>query len=535
MTDRSELLEALNDAKDLPDGEAKVAELERLTAHADAAQDVRLGFDVRMELIDAYNNHTERWRMLPAFGWCLATFDREPELFDDWDAELLRWYHKWAVATLRGTPRVGLAQTHAALDDMERRFREGGHSLHAVYNLRCRIADHLGDEAEARKWLARWRAARRDENSDCAGCDPSRQADLLAGWGDWEESINVVEPVLTGVLGCTEQPEKAMVTALTPYLRLGRYDEAARAHVRAYRRHRHERDSFPYLAEHLRFCALTANYDRGLDILAEHLGWLDRPYDEMSAMEFTAAGALLCRLAVEAGGTGTEVAAGAADRTITRPAYGDRPAEELSVPAVGALLLGIMEDLAGRFDARNGTTHQSGRMAAWLAERPLDEPVPLPVDEAPAGGWSDELADLPADRLDVVAPLRVEALVAVLHERGDHYVVHEDGTVGGRWGKAIVQFEQLGERGEILHARIVAERQLPAERLADAYEFCNSWNHDRLLPKAYVHDSGDGNLLLAGDVSTDLEHGVTGQQLAVLVNATVSSGATFAEAAAALP
>ncbi|GAB3145712.1 hypothetical protein GCM10027290_26080 [Micromonospora sonneratiae] len=526
MSDRNELIEALSDAKDLPDGEGKVMELERLTAHADAAQDVRLGFDVRMELIDAYNNHTERWRMLPAFGWCLSAFDRQPELFDDWDAELLRWYHKWAVSTLRDTPRVGLAQTQAALDDMDRRFREGGHSPQAVYNLRCRIADHLGDQVAARQWLDQWRTAAQDENSDCAGCDPSRQADLLAGWGEWEEAVKTVEPVLSGVLGCTEQPEKALVTVMVPYLHLGRPEEAAQAHVRAYRRHRHERDSFPYLAEHLRFCALTGNYERGLEILAEHLGWLDQPYDEMSAMEFSAAGALLCRLATEAG---------LGERTIHRPAHGERLAAELAVPALGADLLATSEDLAGRFDARNGTTHQSGRMAAWLAGRPIGDPVTLPSVEAPVEQWSGLAADQPENWLDVVAPLRLESLVAVLHERSDHYFVEPDGTVGGRWGQALIQFEQLGERGEILHARIIAERQLPADRLADAYEFCNGWNHDRLLPKAYVHDNGDGQLILAGDVTTDLEHGVTGQQLAILVNATVSSGAAFAAAAAALP
>jgi hypothetical protein len=526
VNNREELIEALAEAKDLPDGEGKIAELERIAAHADAAGDVRLGFDVRFELIDAYNNHTERWRMLPAFGWCLAAFDRDPSMFDNWDAEMLRWYHKWAVAALRSTPRVGLAQTRSALDDLERRFREGGRSLQVVYNLRCKIADHLGDENAAREWLGRWRGATRDENSDCAGCDPSRQAELLAGWGEWAEAVRIVEPVLNGVQGCTEQPEKALVAVMVPYLRLGRHAEAAQAHVHAYRRHRHERDAFPYLAEHLRFCALTGHFERGLDILAEHLGWLDRPYDEASAMEFAAAGALVCRLADESGLGG---------RTIRRPGYADRNAADLTVPALGADLLAATQDLAGQFDARNGTSHQSGRMAAWLAERPITEPFPLPPDQPPAGELSVQAGAPKEGRQDVVAPLSLEAIVAILDERRDRYVVDEDGTVGGRWGDAIIQFERMGEGGEILHARVVAGRRLPPDRLPDAYEFCNAWNHDRLMPKAYVHDAGEGELVLVGDVTTDLEHGVAGPQLAVLVNSTLATGAAFADAVAALP
>jgi len=363
---RDELLAALEEARDLPDGDAKIAELDRITAHADAAADVRLGFAARLALIEAHNHHTERWRMLPPFEWCLAAFDRDAAMFDPWDTELLRWYHKWAVAALCGTSRVGLARTEATLDDLERRLRSGGHSPQAAHSLRCRIADHVGDEPAARQWLARWQAAPRDEHSDCAGCDPASQARLLADWGHWAEAVEVVEPVLAGELSCPEQPERALAAVLVPYLRLGRYDEAAQAHVRAYRRHRHERDAFPFLADHLRFCALTGHHERGLEILARHLAWLDRPYDESSAMEFAAAGALVCRLAE---------AAGSDRHAIHRPAYADRLAAELTVPALGAELLAAAQDLAGRFDARNGTSHQSGRIASWLAERPLTGPA----------------------------------------------------------------------------------------------------------------------------------------------------------------
>ncbi|WP_318783247.1 type III secretion system chaperone family protein [Plantactinospora soyae] len=520
-----ELLSALEDARDLPDGDTKIAELDRIVAHADAAEDVRLGITARLTLIEAHAYHTERWRMLAPFEWCLAAFDRDPALFDPTEAELLRWYHKWAVVALRDSSRVGLARTEETLADLERRLGSGGHSPHAAYSLRCRIADHVGDESAARHWFAQWRDAPRDENSDCAGCDPANQAKLLTAWGRWAEAIEIVQPVLTGVLGCPEQPERTLASVQLAYLRLGRYDDAAQAHVRAYRRHRHERDAFPFLAEHLRFCALTGHYERGLDILARHLPWWDRPYDECSAMEFAAAGALLCRLAATAGFE---------RHSIPRPAYADRLAAELTVTALGAELLAAAQDFAGRFDARNGTSHQSGRMAGWLAERPVPGVVALPPD-GPVDEGSPTEQIPPGGRRELVGPLTTAAIVDVLRERADHYVVDPDGTVNGRWGDALIQFHRFGERREILHARVIAERRLSADRLAEAYEFCNAWNHDRLLPKAYVQDVGDGELILVGDVTTDLEHGVAAGQLGILVNATLATGAAFAAAVAALP
>ncbi|GHJ47326.1 hypothetical protein Cs7R123_46680 [Catellatospora sp. TT07R-123] len=522
MTSLPGLRDALDEAEGMPPGDSKIAELERITAHADAAGDVRLGYDARIELIETFNHHTERWRMLPPFGWCLAAFDRDPSMFDDWDGEQLRWFHKWAVATLRTTPRVGLAQTVAALDDMERRFRAGGHSMQTIYNLRCRIADHLGDEAEARRWLDRWRTAERDENSDCAGCDPSRQADLLAGWGEWEQALQTVEPVLSGMVGCAEQPEKALVVAQMAYLRLGRYEEAGRAHVRSYRRHRHERDAFPFLVEHIRFCSLSGNADRGVDILAEHLSWLDRPYDESSAMEFAAAGALACRLAGDAG------------RVVHRPSFGDRAEADLTVVQLGADLAAQARDLAERFDARNGTGHQSRRVAVLLAEAPVADGIELPPDR-PVSAWDPEVGLPPEGRDELVEPLSVQAVTAVLDDRGDRYQVDEEGSVVGQWGEGVFTFDRAGERGEVLHVRVVVQRTLPADRLMEAYAFCNAWNHDRVLPKAYVHDTGEGELILAGDIVTDLEHGVAAPQLAVLMHAAIMTGVQFAEEATALP
>lgn len=522
---REELLAALAEARDLPDGEAKIAELERIIAHVDALGDVRLGVTVRFALIEAHQHHTDRWRMLTPFEWCLAAADRHPSTVDQAGLDRLRRLHPAAVGTVLGDSRVGLARAEDLLGDLERRLDAAGRTPRSGYALRCRIADHVGDLTAAGRWLARWRAAAPDAAVGCAACELVDQARLLADWGRWAEAVEAAEAVLTGEVTCPEQPERALAVLQVPYLRLGRHAEAAQAHVRAYRRHRDERAAFGFLADHLRFCALAGQHGRGLEILGRHLGQLDRPYDEMSAMEFAAAGALVCRLAG---------LAGLNRYAIHRPGHAERRAANLTVAALGTELRATTQDLAGRFDARNGSSHQSGRMAAWLAERPRPEPVPLPADP-PVSPWAPPGPPPPEGRREVVAPLTLAAIVAVLDDRADHYVVDANGIVHGRWGDALIQFIRLGERGEILHVRTIAQRRLPVDRLTEAYEFCNSWNHDRLLPKAYVLRADPDGLVLAGEVTTDLEHGVAQSQLTVLVTAALSTGAAFAAAVAALP
>ncbi|MGN9776736.1 YbjN domain-containing protein [Micromonospora sp. H33] len=519
--DHRALAEELADARDSPDGEARAAELERIAARADATADDRSALDARLALIETYLLHGQRWRLVEPVRRCLAAVDRRPDLLPPGGRELLSRYQRYAVEALLGSSRVGLDQARALLDDLA----AGGAPV--VAELRCRIADHLGDEPAARSWYDRWAAAAPDPADGCPECARVRRAELLAGWGDWRAALD--ELADAGRADCTEGPERGLAATMLPWLRAGEPERAAAAHVRAYRRHRRERAAFPYLAAHLRFCALAGHPGRGLDILAERLPRLDHADDELSAMEFAAAGALVCAVATDAGLGG---------RTVHRPASGSRPAADLDVGALGAALLDLATGLAGSFDARNGTGHQSGRIASWLAERTQAEqalvsPVPWPADRT---GDDGPPADTPADDLPDVepVPLSLALITAALDRRGDRYVVDAADTVVGRWGEALIQVRRAGERGEILHVRTVASRRLPASRRAEAYAFCNSWNQDRLLPTAYVHDSG-AELVLAGDVSTDLSHGVAPVQLDVLLAAAVRTGSAYADSVAALP
>ncbi|MBQ0900804.1 YbjN domain-containing protein [Micromonospora sp. U21] len=531
------LVTALADARDLPDGSGRLVALERLAERADAAGDARTAVEARFALIEAYLLHGDRWRLVEPVRRCRAAADHRPELLTDAEAASLLRYQRYAVEALLGTPRVGLDQTRSLLDDLAHRVGADGPDAPTVAELRCRIADHLGDEPTARHWYQRWAGTRPGPAGGCPGCAPARRAELLAGWGEWRAALAELREGAGEPEDCTDQPERALVAGLLPGLRAGEPERAASAHVRAYRRHRRERAAFPYLAAHLRFCALGGHLERGLDVLAEQLPRLDRPTDDLAAMEFAAAGALVCGLAVEAGLGG---------RTLRRPAYGDRPATEPDVATLGALLVGVASELAGSFDARNGTGHHSGRMAAWLAERPLAAPVPLPadepveqseavrpLDEPDTDRAGDSRADDGLGERELVA-LTLDMITAALDRRGDRYLVDEGGTVVGRWGAAVIQFRRAGERGEVLHTRAMAVRRLPVARRAEAYAFCNAWNHDRLLPKAYAHDLGE-ELVLAGDVATDLAHGVAPAQLLVLVDAAIATGVAYAEAVAALP
>ncbi|SNS58419.1 hypothetical protein SAMN05421812_1017 [Asanoa hainanensis] len=389
--------EMLDQARELPYGAAQIALLEQAIAHADAQRLTDEAFEARMLATTGYIYGGEPARSFVTFSWCLTEFDQDPVRHGGWTHSLL-WSFKAMVNAMNKFPEIPLGRTVDVLDDMERRWRAGGHSPHAVYAHRHLLARHVGDLDAAEQWFDRWNTAPRDDLSDCVGCDPTNKAVWLATRGRDEEAVALAEPVLAGRLTCTEQPQSMYTTLLLPYLRTGRADAARDAHRRAYRLHRTHLADLADIAQHVAFCRLTGNDVLGLEIVERHLGWLERSPTPFATMTFAAAAASVLR-GLDTSGNGGLTVAGRSVGAV---------AEELSARAL---------ELAARFDARNGTAHQSEGTRETLSAVPIDanfrlavpgsrsahaapavaEPAPVrPVwtDPVPVTDTPDELLDL---------------------------------------------------------------------------------------------------------------------------------------------
>ncbi|TDD30687.1 hypothetical protein E1287_28845 [Actinomadura sp. KC06] len=385
-------------SQELPYGEAKTVLVEDALRRAEATGDDVLAFHVRVRLTDAYRYGGEPVKAFATFSRSLADHDRDPGRYDETHG--LLWQMKAIVSSLTLFPEIPLDKTYTVLDDMERRYKAGGHSLQAVYHYRNVVARHVGD-GSADEWYAKWRAAERDELSDCEGCDPTGMARHLVEAGRHEEAFEIAAPVLNATLTCNEQPQSIQTAMLPVYLRTGRAEQAADAHRRAYRVHRARLADLSDVAEHLEFCAITGNEARGLEIVQRHLGWLDRAPSVHAEMEFCAAAALVL---------GRIAAAGHGEATVRRPAADGRPAADVPLPDLRTELAERATELAGRFDARNETSHQGDKVRAVLEAEPAAEFVPLAAHHrrpaqapAPPRPVADEDGDLAAeDDLDTL-------------------------------------------------------------------------------------------------------------------------------------
>ncbi|WIM96583.1 tetratricopeptide repeat protein [Actinoplanes oblitus] len=529
MKTAEELWGVLEEAHHLPYGSAQIALVEQVLRHADGAGDPALAFYTRLFATTAYVYGGESVKAFATFSWCVGDFDRNPQPYHERWTHNLFWQFKTMVSALTKFPEIPLARTYAVLDDMERRYREGGHGMQPVYKHRYLVARHIGADAEADDWFEKWRAAPRTSLSDCAGCDPTTLVTHLNARGRYTEAVELAGPVLAGDLSCTEQPQTILSELMVSYLRSGRPAEAADAHRRSYLVERSNLADLWGIGDHILFCARTGNEARGLEIVQRHIDWLDRAPSPAAGMNFAASCvALLRRL----------VALGHGDSPIRRSGRPDTTAAALADE-----LTGYATELAARFDARNGTAHQSEVIAETMAAEPYGIELPLAptarraprpatpsiVDVKPVvpdGLTETELLDLAEKHLDEDEHDEFGAVLAAYAERfpepGDPLLAgrlwtfrgvllpadDHDGTIAA-WERAVVAFAQAGAGGKVsaLRARIAmerarAERGDPAEDVAlvradvayqeqhgDARDRANAWL--RLSTMYFMADSLD--------------------------------------------
>jgi hypothetical protein len=131
--------------------------------------------------------------------------------------------------------------------------------------------------------------------------------------------------------------------------------------------------------------------------------------------------------------------------------------------------------------------------------------------------------DTPPQR---TAPLSRTRVQAYLVSRGYAVGMDDDGDLTGTWDGNRFWFILTGEDDEVLQVRGRWHRTLPTARRTATLLAVNDWNRERIWPKVYLREEDD-RVALYTEVSVDLEHGVTDDQLAQLVACGLGTGVQF--------
>ena len=377
MNDYQEAIDKLTEEAEFAGhGPAKIALLEEAVRLADTHGDTEAGFNVRLTLMEASTFAGRPDLLLVAFSWCLAQHDRDPDLFGDED---LLWKYKWVVNHLPDFPQISRKQIDDMLADMEKRFEEAGSTLHAVFQQKRDVFMSMGDfegAAEASEQLAR---TDRDWLSDCKACIADTEVEHRIDFGEDEEALEKAQPILRGRLSCAEVPQRTYAKVLLPLLRLGRAEEAMSFHLKGYRMIANNAGGFIYhIGLHMNFLMLTGNQAKAVKLLEKHLPVALETPSLGKRFEFY----LSCRLVLDML-LAEQKKALKLRLPSTFPLYDSKG--NYLISNLAAWFAGQTEELAKRFDKRNGNAYFSQKIADLEKLKKLATPCPLPSKDKSPG------------------------------------------------------------------------------------------------------------------------------------------------------
>ncbi|MEU6709719.1 hypothetical protein [Streptomyces wuyuanensis] len=393
-----ELYQALQENDRRPYGRTRTVTAEELVDAAELFEEPVPLVHALLELQEAYTYGSEPRKSPVVFARLLTLFDEQPDVFDDRLRHMLFWRFKWVSNALRALPEIPLASLRQWLTEMRDRYEKAGLGLQPYYGQAYQLAAHVGEDATLAYEL--WAGRTRTPLSDCEACEICERALYHLTAGDDERALRAWEPVLAGKESCQEEPARSLSYALLPLLRTGGTDRARELHLAGYRGCRRNPSMSGEVGRHLEFCALTGNEARGLELLAENRNLFDEVESPLDQLDFLTGVEVLLRR-VELLGHGELPAAGYAGRTWT-------------VAGLHAEVRGRADDLAARFDARNGTTAHTDRRRARLDRAPLLDSLELTLrtrgldDVAPVAVPAAVPADVPESLPELI--LRARAL-----------------------------------------------------------------------------------------------------------------------------
>ena len=343
---------AFHEAMGMVRGPAKIAMLEEVIRRADAQQCTELAFDARMALVDEGTFAGAPDKALVAFSWCLSQVDSDPQNYSE--AKIL-WKYKWIVHSLGRFPQISKQQIEDMLADLRLRYLRNGAGEHPVITLRWKLAIRMGDKEACRENYQKLAAITRGHLSDCAACIAHERVYHNGFLGNHEQAIEEAAPIIAGRLRCAEVPHITFGRLLLPLLKLNRLEEAAEIHRKGYRLASKSNGMLEIIAEHLTFLGLTDNLPHAVKILAKHFPAVLDTNDPLDRFAFFLAGRFLMeRLTV----TATPTIQARLPRSFAL--YQEKG--RYDVAELQAWLTTETDDLARRFDERNGNDYFAGRV-----------------------------------------------------------------------------------------------------------------------------------------------------------------------------
>lgn len=136
------------------------------------------------------------------------------------------WKWKWIVSKLPWDINLSREEMAQANDAMRELYTDLQFSLEAVEKTLTEQSIILGDVDAAREHFVLWQSLESDDGGDCAACERDALVQYHHFIGEYEQVLNLAQPIMAGDLTCSEVPHITYQYVVDALIRLGKHDDA---------------------------------------------------------------------------------------------------------------------------------------------------------------------------------------------------------------------------------------------------------------------------------------------------------------------
>ncbi len=353
----NEILSRLEEAEHLEYGEEQVRLIQSTVDAADTYQNEELQFITRLALVTAgiFSGFIET--AIISFCWCLATYDKDREKFEDFEHDIL-WAYKWIGQNMILFASIDKARQLDLIQDFERRYKEEGISLRPIHAQQVLNAIALGDSKEAvQSALTAFSQAPSDFYSDCVACEQNFLVEVALYQEDVKKAARYAAPIFNGSKVCAEVPHITYAIMTLPTLYNGDFELAKTYAKEAERLCLGNRDFIHELSDLIAYHVAVKQFDDALRIFNAVYRWEFETRVDNRKQRFCAAAALLFEFLPEQ------------KLTLSLPASSDIFSEDgqYCCSELVSFYTKRSNFIASEFDRRNENSHTSNELEKFRA------------------------------------------------------------------------------------------------------------------------------------------------------------------------
>lgn len=373
LADYEKLSKLQEQYRELPHSPQRVELCREAVAVADRLEEPSEQLAGRFDLAYAYIFGDDPAKALPVCAEFMQLHQENPGELGEAEGDAVISVAMLASSIARRLPQIPLEQCKSLLAEFQDQVRAYGLGERLWQCHAGEFAMMTGDLTALEEHLDRFRAAERDDVSDCAVCETGAMAEYLLTLGRRTEAVALVEELLEKQEFCEEQPWKLLSILTDDALERNDFREAERFSAAMVIQPIKAAADLRRVGTLLRMKGATGDWRDGSKLLKKALLWTANFWDQELLFYFYLGAASFCQ-------------AYSAEHTEIKlppvPGFTDCPKNSAyDCVALTQWFWSRAEEIGARFDRRNGSSNYRERLKRLMNDPPQNEETSMVAPE----------------------------------------------------------------------------------------------------------------------------------------------------------